>query len=287
MLPAPMTKKFITELQKLGLSQIEAQSYLALVNHGPLGATAIANLIGIPRSSVYPTLCSLTDKALIEAGAGYGTKFAAVPPAKALPSLIVREKQTLAKREQLADQLVELMAAMVPSQEIIPDELIQVLRNPQVVAERFDRLQLEAKRQIDSFIKAPFFCRLSNPAQEEAQRRGVRVRSIYEQAALQDGAVEPYLAAWVAAGEQARVYHGELPQKLAIFDNQCVLMPLMLPGDQMRALVISHPQLTQTLSMFFESLWKKAEPITPANGRNAPRRAAARRQETPQGSLNR
>lgn len=257
------------ELVELGLSPTEAQIYLALLQNASVSASALAGATGLSRSRVYQTLCSLTDKGLVESGAGYGSKFGVVAPEQALPALIEREQETLAQRRDLAGQLGQRLAALIEPIDSAPEELIQVLRNSRAVAERFDRLQLEAERQIDSFIKAPFFCRPSNPAQEKAQRRGVRVRSLYERSVLEDGSVKPYLEQWVAAGEEARIYDGELPHKLAIFDRKIVLMPLIMPGDQTRTVLIRHPQLAQSLRMFFEFLWEDAAPVgaaAPQNG---------------------
>lgn len=249
------------QLVELGLTPTEAQIYLALIENAALGASALAALTGLSRSRVYQTLCSLTDKGLVESGAGYGSKFTVVPPELALPALVQREEESLAARKNAASGLGQRLAALAEPAEPAPEELIQVIRNPRAVSERFDRLQLEAENQIDSLIKAPFFCRPSNPAQEKAQKRGVRVRSLYERSVLDDPSVKPFLERWVAAGEQARIYDGELPHKLAIFDKQAVLMPLIMPADQTRTVLIRHPQLAQSLSMFFEFLWKDAEPI--------------------------
>ncbi len=258
-----MKHSFVSELQQLGLSSAEAQIYVTLLNNGSLGAAAIASLTGLQRCNVYPVLWSLADKGLVAGGAGYGSTFAAVPPAKALPSLITREKETLSQREQLADQLATLMTPLVPPEETAPKELIEVLRNPQVVADRFQQLQLEARRQIDVFTKPPFFHRTGNPAQKNVLRRGVHARSLYEKAALEDPAVKPYIATWIGTGEEARVYDGELPHKLVIFDSQVVLMPLITPGEQTRTLVIRHAQLAQSLSLAFQFLWERSEPIVP------------------------
>jgi len=266
------------DLVELGLSPTEAQIYLALAQNAALSATALAGLTGLSRSRVYQTLCSLTDKGLIESGAGYGSRFAIVPPEQALPAFVLREQEALAQRKDLAEQLGQrIAAALAGPVEVAPEELIQVLRNPRAVAERFDRLQLEAENQIDSLIKAPFFCRPSNPAQEKAQKRGVRVRSLYERAVMDDPSVAPYLMTWVAAGEESRVYDGELPHKLAIFDKQIVLMPLIMPADQTRTVLIRHPQLAQSLSMFFEFLWKDAEPVPMPSAREKRRPATAAR----------
>jgi sugar-specific transcriptional regulator TrmB len=268
-----MKTDFVPELEQLGLSTAEAQIYTTLLSNGSLGASAISDLTGLQRTNVYPVLWSLADKGVIEGGAGYGSKFTAVPPNKALSSLVAREREAQVLRERLAGQLADRMASAVNSNGAVPDQLIEVIRHPKVIAERFDRLQLEATRQIDSLIKAPFFCQPSNPAQATAQKRGVRVRSLYEQAVLDDESVGPHLSKWIAAGEEARVYDGELPHKLAIFDSQVVLMPLMLAGEQTRALLIRHPQLAQNLSLAFEFLWQRADPIFPTGGKKNSRPA--------------
>jgi HTH-type transcriptional regulator, sugar sensing transcriptional regulator len=262
-----MKRSFVSDLQQLGLSSAEAQIYTTLLNNGSLGAAAIASLTGLQRCNVYPVLWSLADKGLVAGGAGYGSTFAAVPPAKALPSLITRERESLSQHEQLAEELAELMSPLVPSEETAPKDLIEVLRNPQVVADRFQQLQLEARRQIDVFTKPPFFHRTGNPAQKNALRRGVHARSLYEKAALEDPAVKPYIATWIGTGEEARVYDGELPHKLVIFDSQVVLMPLITPGEQTRTLVIRHAQLAQSLSLAFQFLWERSKPIAPKHGK--------------------
>src|SRR2546425_6782140 len=143
-----MTDDFQLELQELGLLPAEAQVYLALVRNGALSGSAIASVTGFPRSSVYLTLNSLLDKGLVEGGAGNGSRFSVVPPDKALVSLVAQEKEAISQRERLARHLGDRLSSSVEPIEAGPDELIQVIRSPRAVAERFERLQLEAKRQI-------------------------------------------------------------------------------------------------------------------------------------------
>jgi len=252
----------LLELQQLGLSAAEAQVYVALLHNGSLGASAVAEQTGIPRSGVYPILCSLTDKGLVEAGTGYGSRFAAVPPDEALPSILVRERETLGDRERIAAEFVKRLASRESTAEAAPQELIQVLRKPQVVADRFERLQLEAEREILGMMQGPILIpRIGNPVQEKARRRGVRIRGLYERADLENPQIKPHFRTWAAAGEEIRIYDGELPHKLMIFDTEVVLLPLILPGDQTRTLIIRHGQLAKSLSMFFEFLWERAEPL--------------------------
>ncbi len=94
-------------------------------------------------------------------------------------------------------------------------------------------------------------------------RRGVRYRCIYERAIIDTAEVKPYLSSWIAAGEEARVHEGELPHKLAIFDRQNILMPLITPGGNGRTLFIRHPQLATSLGMLFDFLWERAGQLPP------------------------
>ena len=246
----------------MGLSPTEAQIYLALLQNPSISASALAGATDLSRSRVYQTLCSLTDKGLVESGAGYGSKFAVIPPAQALPALVRREEESLAERKDVASRLGQRLAALAEPIESAPEELVQVIRNPRAVAERFERLMLEAEREIETFVKGPILTpHRGNSAQKKAQRRGVRVRALYERSLIEDPAVKPYLEEWVIGGEAARVYDGELPHKLVIFDRKVVLMPLVMLGEQTKTLLIRHPQLAQSLSLAFQFVWDRAEPL--------------------------
>ena len=280
------------KLESFGLSTGEAQIYLALLRSGgTLGASALAATTGIPRTGVYPLLNALIQKGIVEAEAGYGSRFTAVRPTQALPSLIARERdeqrEKLLQRERLAGDLVEQLESVAePASNNGESELIQVLRDPRVIAERFERLQLEVKRQMEVFCKPPVFIREGNPAQDKAIRRGVRIRGLYERAYLDMEIVRSNLEKWLSDGEEARIYDGELPHKLAIFDRQTILMPLITPSGQGRTLFIRNPQLAASLGMLFDFIWERSEPIpvglaTPAKqergrGRNGRRDSTER-----------
>ena len=258
-----------TDLEQLGLSSAEARVYLALLENGVVGATAIASAAEVPRSSVYPTLCSLADKGMVEGGAGYGSRFTAIPPQAALPALVQREKQAVAQREQIASKLAEQLAPLAEPVNGITEELIQVLRTPQVISDRHDRLQLEADRTIDIITKPPIVNPSGdNPAQRKALQRGVRVRGLYERTTVEHPAIRPFLKGWIESGEHARVYDGELPHKLAIYDGHTVLLTLVMPGEQTRSVLIRHSHLARSLGIMFDSFWDQAEPISALIGGN-------------------
>src|SRR5438046_4044194 len=90
----------VTELKQLGFTLNEANVYLALIQKGAMTATAIAATTGLARTAVYPTLNSLVDQGLVDAGEGYGSKFSAVPAEHALPHLML-------ERERLTREVID------------------------------------------------------------------------------------------------------------------------------------------------------------------------------------
>jgi sugar-specific transcriptional regulator TrmB len=195
-------------LTQLGLSAAEAQIYVALLRNGPLTVREVAEVTGSGRTSVYPILYSLEERGLVDGGASYGTRFAAIAPEQSLPNLIARRREALFSDERLSESLVRELSKLVPAATTVEDEAVQVLRSPRLIAERFARLQNEAVSSIDVFIKAPFFAPAGNPAEQDVLARGVRCRGLYEEAVLESEHVAPHLQHWSDLGEEIRLYPG-------------------------------------------------------------------------------
>jgi HTH-type transcriptional regulator, sugar sensing transcriptional regulator len=249
-------------LEDLGLSKTEARVYLTLLSQSPLPAPTIADLTGTSRSSVYLVLRSLVDKGLIDAGAGYSSRYHAAPPERALAGLLEQDRTALENRERQVRRALPELSELFEQNKASDGEIVEILRTPKLVGERFDRLQAEAERTIDVVIRGPVQIGGPNEAEVAALHRGVRARAIYDSALLADASVAPHLAGWTAEGEQARVYHGELPLKFALFDGHTVVMPLVAPGvTGVVALIVRSRELAGALGLLFETLWAGSEPL--------------------------
>lgn len=249
-------------LEQSGLTRTEAKVYLCLLGQSPLPAATIADQTGTSRSAVYVVLRSLVDKGCIDAGAGYSSKYRAVPPERALVGLVERDRAELAERERHVDDALPRLAELF-EQTIPPDgEIVEVLRTPKVVGERFDRLQAEARETIDIVVRGPVEVGGANEAELAALRRGVRARAIYDTAVLGEPAVARNLNHWAKAGEEARVHPGQLPMKFAIFDGRAVVMPLAAPGlPGVVAIIVRSEELAAALGLLFTTLWEGAQPL--------------------------
>jgi hypothetical protein len=250
------------ELVELGLTPAEAQVYLALLHNPALGAGAIAAATQLSRSRVYQTLCSLSDKGLVESGAGYGSKFAVVEPAQAFPTLIARERESLARREDLAGQVGQRLSALVGAEESAIDDSVQLIRTAQLIGERQHRLQLESRRLVEAIVKAPILVPSSwDRAQRKLMKHGVHYKALYERAVLHDPKIEPYIEGWLAGGEEARLFDGELPYKFFVFDQEVVMSTVVTRSGGPTAMVVKHAPYARCMSILFEVFWKQAKPL--------------------------
>lgn len=253
-----------SELRSLGLSGPETAVYLGLIEKGPQGARALADSCGLARPSVYAALRSLSDKGLVESGAGYGQSFRAAPPEEAFPMLIERERDDLIAREIKAKELARQLAEISAPEDAPGDEVVEVLRNPRVITERFTRLLKGVEHSLDTFVKGPGVTstEANHHAVMRALERGVRIRGLYEEA-LDTAGFAHYLHAWMRSGYEARRTGEVLPFKLVLFDSDTALMVLdTLDGTRpLTSMLIRHPDAVSGFRSLFEFAWGRGEPM--------------------------
>jgi DNA-binding CsgD family transcriptional regulator len=91
-----------------------------------------------------------------------------------------------------------------------------------------------------------------------AMKRSVRVRSIYDRAFTQSSVGARIIKSLLADGQEARVL-AELPMKMQLADENCVLLPLTPTGTGGAMLVLAQP-VVSALRQYFELLWERAVP---------------------------
>ena len=144
------------ELTDLGLTGYEARVYLALVNRSRYTAAQIARESGVPRQRIYDVLSGRRTRAR-RAPPGQVARFTAVDPASAIERLMAAHRATFSQLEQTTARLVE---ALVPAwsqgrDETDPLDYVEVLRDREVLSERIEEIQAEAKEEILAMAKLP------------------------------------------------------------------------------------------------------------------------------------
>jgi DNA-binding CsgD family transcriptional regulator len=140
--------------------------------------------------------------------------------------------------------------------------VVDVIEGATAVREVFGRLQLGAREEVLSLVKAPIavITAAENVEEDSAVARGVRYRVVFERAMLDE---EPdafaRIVAAQAAGEEIRIA-GSLPVKLLIVDREHALMPLARVHEAAGAgaLLVREKGLLLALVALFEAEWRGA-----------------------------
>ena len=250
----------VSQLTRLGLTSYEAKAYLTLIRRDSFTAAQVARQSGLPRQRIYDVLGSLVQKGLAVARPGTVVKYAATPPELAIDLLLAAHRDSLARMERDAQQMVtDLKPAFAEGQEHTdPLEYIEVLRDRRAINERFTEIQANVKKEILVFTKPPY----ATPPQENIE--GLEViqthdaRSLYEFSVFDDPAVRRGVQRFVEAGEKAR-FVPLLPLKLVIVDETIVMFGMEDPvagSADLTIVVVEHQSLAKVLKTAFDAIWE-------------------------------
>ncbi|MEC3982810.1 LuxR C-terminal-related transcriptional regulator [Amycolatopsis sp. H20-H5] len=170
--------------------------------------------------------------------------------------LLEQQRQIVAARQQL-DVLQSVYRAANGSGD---DSAVEVLTDPQRIGSLSLELCLSAKEEFLAFTTQHFKRRPdTNTAMvmpDAVTERGVRLRNVYERAALEFEGAKQVVEASVAAGWKMRVAP-ELPMKMVIADRHSALVPLD-PSGMEGALFVRAPTVIAALRMLFELVWSQS-----------------------------
>jgi DNA-binding NarL/FixJ family response regulator len=149
-----------------------------------------------------------------------------------------------------------------------PVDVVEVVRGADAIRHRFHQLQLAAREEVVSFIKAPasVVTGAENTAEGAALARGVRYRTLVERAMLDD---DPDLFHEIvsaqAVGEQVRMID-QVPLKLVVVDGEVAFLPLVSDADPATTgvIVVRQSALLDALAALFEAKWEQAIPVVTA-----------------------
>jgi len=259
----------LDELADLGLTRYEARAYRTLVARDRYTAAELARESGVPRQRVYDVLGSLVERGLVVSRPGEVVRYSAVDPKVAADRLLAVHRAGLERLEDSTARVVDVLAPLwtVGRAETDPLDYVEVIRDREVLAQRFADVQSGARHQILTLAKLPFLV-VDKPEGMRAARRLIRdggdVRCIYECAMLDEPEFVQITERFVAAGERARLAP-EVPMRLCIVDGSQVLMSLRDPvagGTSNTNVLIEHPALARCLTYAFETIWAGAEDFT-------------------------
>jgi sugar-specific transcriptional regulator TrmB len=251
----------VDRLVRIGLTRYEARVYVALIRRDGWTAADMARTTGVPRPRVYDVLASLVAKGLAAERPGSAAKYVAVDPERAMRRLVEAHEQRMElvrdEARATARELAHEFAEGNKHQD--PLDYVEVIRDRQTLAQRFDELQAAVTSEMLAFSKEPAVVDVERNVVGMKTASEHLVRSIYEISLLRDPVRRAGVRRFVDLGEHARFVE-RLPMKLAIIDERIVMFALSNPvagPDDMTSVVIEHADLAAVLKVAFEVVWSK------------------------------
>ncbi len=252
------------ELGAVGLDRDEERVWELLVAVPAMTAADVGEAIGVPAARAAAVLRRLADRGLATHRLDDATQFVAARPSVALGGTLADRESELRSAAARVARLDEVYASVHRGRQ--PVDLVDVVLGSDAVAATVEQIQLSARHQVLSLVKAPVrvIGSADNTAEDIATTRGVTYRVVLEQAMLDE---EPRLYEELVRvrdlGEHARVAQS-VPTKLYIVDNEVALVPLGVTGASVEgALLVHRSGLLEALVALFEATWRTAREILP------------------------
>lgn len=176
----------IARLTSCGLAEKEARAFAHLTNLGTTKVTEIAKAAGLKRAETYQVLERLQSRGLVEATLSRPRQFTAVPPERAVATLIAEREQALKAIESLKDDLVTRLARIGGgATEASAGEVFRVLHDRNQIVGQLTRTLRAATSElcVVASSRSLFRLLLDEGLEGEfrlAQKRGVKVRILTE-----------------------------------------------------------------------------------------------------------
>jgi sugar-specific transcriptional regulator TrmB/DNA-binding CsgD family transcriptional regulator len=260
-------------LEAIGLSAEAELVYERLLDGGPVTAAELATATGLGDQLVRKALHGLEERDLARRTPESPPRYAAPDPDVALDILLLRREEEIKRARVRATELSERFRRAAARQD--PSQLVEVVSGREAVLERSRNIAGSARKELRGLDKPPYATGRFGNVTESVVRRGVTVRTIYEQAAVETrGEITGDIMEGARRGEQDRILP-QLPTKLILVDDRIAIIPLQAAPAVLESAVVIHASaLLEAISAMFEALWRVALPLdlarSGATGANEP-----------------
>jgi sugar-specific transcriptional regulator TrmB len=259
--------------RQLGLTPYESRAYVAIIVHGPMSPSEIAQKAHIPRPRAYDVLQSLMERGLLVEQSGKPAIYASVEPVHGLKNLVISmEKETSKQLEEkrknietLAKQLSE-MYDRSKSLKLEKNRVWFTQRNIAFIATYSEAIRNCEKELVVASTDPRAPEKEILEAVKNAVEKGTRVKVVRQITDLWTVEDLTDYEKYIKAGSQVRYLDiREIPLRFMVFDEKDVILvfPSESESTTLEALWLRIPPLAKILHKNFEELWKKGKPMSP------------------------
>ncbi len=169
--------QIVSQLKELGLTTHEALTYITLLTHPNMTASALCSETKIPDSKIYYALDGLSKKGMLTVQQSTPSIYRATAPSEAIANLKQQLTDELDAKMKQADVIISKLTPIYDSAEK-PEELeiAYILRGQKSIVNRLKTLIQTSKHEITMFMTLPDVLKEIHPALKEAtQKRRIKL----------------------------------------------------------------------------------------------------------------
>lgn len=250
-----MDEKLINDLMEFGLSSNEAKVYLILNIKGPLTASKISKLTGIPYSKIYEVIDRLKSKTIIEYSLEKRRKkFKAVELTHVFKKVIKKKKKDIDNLEKKVENILEQV-----KKKMTPDKTQTGIWLSQGKKEFLEKASIMLRKANDyAYGITKEFSRIPTLDNEiiNARKRGVKVKII---GTKKFNELNLSRAKWYASRDvKIKAIPLGIQPRICLIDDKEVC--IRVDNDYNSEFIWSNnPALINLVKSYFEVLWKNAK----------------------------
>ncbi len=246
----------------IGLDAFTEAVYLCILRNPSWGVAEIVKHLGSTDARIRQALDDLADLRLLRPSVEQPTLYRPVSPEVGFASLLARgEAELLRQQQQMAEARAAIASIAVEYTSVTGREEVVRLDGLDAVRSRLEQLAHRARSECLSFMpgggQQSDTMDASQPLDQEALARGVRILSVYQDSFRNDPATVRYAAWLTSLGGQARSVP-TLPMLLVIVDREVALVPCDPHDGRAGALEVRSPGVVTALCALFDRVWEVA-----------------------------
>jgi len=181
--------RLVTRLKDLDLPTSEALTYVTLLTHSAMPASAICKETGIPDSKIYYALDGLSRKGMITVQKGNPNVYLPASPQEAVANLKGQLMESVNEKISEADALVNVLMPIYENAEKSEEfEVAYIIRGQKNIINRMKALIETARKEITFFTSFPsVFKELKDPLIEAKEKRRVKLNIALTQEVFRKG----------------------------------------------------------------------------------------------------
>jgi DNA-binding CsgD family transcriptional regulator/sugar-specific transcriptional regulator TrmB len=262
-------------LAALGVAVNEERLYRFLLRNPAAGLESAAATLDIDRDAVDEAFEILVAHGFVRFTGGHLVVTA--DPSVAVEKLI----------ESTVEKLNEQLRSVINARAVIPSLLedqqrgrhsdgqsdIERIDGLERIRARLDDLAFFAHREVlalqqDGPLSAGYI-EAARPLDLRCLRRGIRMRTVVLQTALEDPLTSSYIRELVALGAQVRTVAQHM-ERMIIYDRSVAVVPVDPADSALGALVIRQPSLVANMVALFDWVWAEARGVDFADASDMP-----------------